>query len=59
MTRFSWAEVTQASPLRVSLDDGTALPMTPSTLVAGLTVGARVLVLMDPQVGTVIVGQNQ
>lgn len=42
-----WGAVTQASPLRVKLDgDDTALPVTPATLVSGLTVGDRVWCLL-------------
>lgn len=42
-----WATVTQASPLRVHLDgDPGPLPLTPDTLVGGLEVANRVLVLL-------------
>lgn len=43
----TWAVVTQASPLRIRLDnDSVALPYTPETLVTGLVVSDRVLVLL-------------
>lgn len=42
-----WGVVTQASPLRVKLDgDVTHLPITPASLVGGLSVGHRVLCLL-------------
>lgn len=42
-----WATVTQASPLRIQLDtDSAPLPFTPITLVSGLSVSNRVLVLL-------------
>ena len=46
--RTTWATVTAATPLRVRLDGRTApLDITPDTLAAGLTVGDRVLVLIQ------------
>jgi hypothetical protein len=42
---YRWATVTQASPLRIRLDgDTSALPVTPSSLVASLSVNDRVWV---------------
>jgi hypothetical protein len=42
---WSWATVTQASPLRIRLDGETdALDITPDTLTAGLAVSDRVWV---------------
>lgn len=39
-----WGSVTQTTPLRVRLDgDADPLPFTPSSLISGLTVGARVV----------------
>jgi len=59
VTRFSWATVTQASPLRVRLDGETdPLPMTPSTLVPGLTVGDRVWCQLEGG-QVVVIGKNQ
>lgn len=59
MTRFSWAAVTQESPLRVRVDGETdPLPVTPSTLVAGLIVGDRVWCQLEAG-QVVVVGKNQ
>lgn len=43
----AWATVTQTTPLRIRLDGETdPIPWTPDTLVAGLVLGNRVLVLL-------------
>ena len=41
---ISWATVTQTDPLRIRLDgDDDPLPFTPSSPIAGLSVGSRVV----------------
>lgn len=43
----TWATVTQASPLRVKLDgDDDPIPWTPQSIVSGLVLSDRVLVLL-------------
>lgn len=65
--RSGWATVTDDSPLRIRLDgETTPLPITPDTLVAGLSVDDRVWVTLstsrDPNAKAhrvVIIGKAQ
>ncbi|MFA5898145.1 MAG: hypothetical protein WC829_03415 [Hyphomicrobium sp.] len=52
---FEWGEVTGATPLTVKLDgDADNMPGTPATLVSGLQVGDRVMVLSQHRRNTII-----